>query len=163
MQSGTFPMFTEPVAVEDLISDCLAALEPLAAGRHVSLVGSVAAPAELTGSVRELDRAVTNVVANAIRHTDPGSRVEVAVDRRGSAVVVSVSDHCGGIAAADLPRVFDVGFHGDPSRTAADGRYAPAGLGLAITRGIVAAHGGTVDVVNVPGGCRFDLVIPLTA
>jgi signal transduction histidine kinase len=161
IQSGSFPMSRETVAVDDLVSDCLAALEPLAAARRVSLAGSVTAAAELTGSVRELDRAVTNVVANAISHTYPGGRVDVVVDRRTDAVVVSVTDRCGGIAAADLPRVFDVGFHGDPSRTAPDDQPAGAGLGLAITRGIVANHGGRVDVRNVPGGCRFELLIPL--
>jgi signal transduction histidine kinase len=161
IHSGTFPLSTEVFAVDDLVSDCMAALEPLAAARDVSLVGSVAQSTELTGSVRELDRALTNVVANAISHTDPGGRVQVVVDRHGDVVVVSVTDQCGGIAAADLPRVFEVGFHGDPSRTAADDQPAGAGLGLAITRGILAAHGGSVDVVNVPGGCCFNLVIPL--
>jgi signal transduction histidine kinase len=160
MHSGTFPMSMETIAVADLVSDCIAALMPLAVARGVSLTGCVSASAELTGSVRELDRAVTNVVANAIRHTEPGGRVQVAVDRRGEAVVVTVTDQCGGIRAADLPHVFDVGFHGGHAGTGFDGAPPGAGLGLAITRGIVAAHGGSAGVVNVPGGCRFELILP---
>jgi signal transduction histidine kinase len=72
---------------------------------------------------------------------------------------VSVRDECGGMSADALPRVFDVGFRGEAARpvSAESGR---AGLGLAITRGIVEAHEGTVDVENTPLGCEFRMQLP---
>jgi signal transduction histidine kinase len=70
-----------------------------------------------------------------------------------------VRDECGGIPADDLERVFDVGFRGEPARPQASGG---AGLGLAITRGIVEAYDGSVDVINVTDGCLFTVHLPLS-
>jgi signal transduction histidine kinase len=110
------------------------------------------------GDPDELTRAVTNLVDNAIRHTKPEEAVTVAVDRSADGgVSLAVSDACGGIPAEDLDRVFDVGWRGDAGRTPADGG---AGLGLAIARGIVESHDGTIAVSNVPGGCTFRIDLP---
>jgi signal transduction histidine kinase len=110
------------------------------------------------GDPDELTRAVTNLVDNAIRHTKPEEAVTVAVDRSADGdVTLAVSDACGGIPAEDLDRVFDIGWRGDAGRTPADGG---AGLGLAIARGIVESHDGTIAVSNVPGGCAFRIDLP---
>ena len=75
---------------------------------------------------------------------------------------LSVADCCGGIPADDLPRVFDVAFRGETARTpSAEG--AGAGLGLAIARGIVEAHEGSIGVVNSGAGCRFEIRLSLSA
>ncbi|WP_203790830.1 ATP-binding protein, partial [Paractinoplanes rishiriensis] len=72
-----------------------------------------------------------------------------------------VSDTCGGIQDDDLARVFDVAFRGERARTPDDRRTgAGGGLGLAIVRGLVEAHGGRVGVRNIVGGCRFELHLP---
>jgi signal transduction histidine kinase len=87
--------------------------------------------------------------------------VTVAGTSVDDAVVISVADRCGGIPAADLSRLFEVGWRGDPGR---GGKGQPgSGLGLAIVREVMDAHGGTVDVVNISGGCRFDLRLPAAA
>jgi signal transduction histidine kinase len=110
------------------------------------------------GDPDELTRAVTNLVDNAIRHTKPEETVTVSVDRSSDdEVSLAVTDACGGIAADDLDRVFDVGWRGDVGRTPTDGG---AGLGLAIARGIVESHAGTIAVSNVPGGCSFRIDLP---
>jgi len=83
--------------------------------------------------------------------------VTAVADGPGVAVV-SVEDGCGGIAEPDLARVFDLGWQSDAARTPQAG--GGAGLGLAIVRGMVEAHGGQVSVRNVPGGCRFELRLP---
>ena len=120
---------------------------------------------------RELSRAVSNLLLNAIQHTPAGSPITVSasvVDGRAS---IAVIDTGGGIDEDDLTRVFDPGWRGESARTpqpAAPSSIHPspssgAGLGLAIVRGIAVAHQGEVTVRNVPGGCRFDLILPARA
>ena len=93
------------------------------------------------------------------RQRDPAHRARPAVRLEGSRapdghVALAVIDGCGGIPAEHLDRVFDPGWRGSPSRGEADGG---AGLGLAITRGVVESHAGEISVRNVPGGCRFEV------
>lgn len=161
IQAGSAARQVESIPLGDLVSDCLAALEPLARSQGVRLSGRMISAAMVDGNGSELNRALTNLVVNALRHTESGGAVEVVLDATGDRATVSIRDECGGIAADDLPRVFDVGYRGEPARTphAAD-HPAGAGLGLAITRGIVDAHQGRVSVENVPNGCRFEMVLP---
>lgn len=163
IQAGTATGGAETVALDDLVSDGLAALAPLGAARGVELVGDVPAPVRVHGDSAALNRALTNLVANAIRHTAPGDRVRVEMTTvPGGWAEVDVTDGCGGIAPEHLDRVFDVGFRGEPARTPVDGPHdAGAGLGLAITRGIVESHQGTIAVENVGRGCRFRLRLPV--
>jgi len=210
IQAGAIATTPERISLDDLVSDLLAALDPLARARDVRLTGqSSRGAAAVKGNGAELNRAITNLVANAIRHTEPGGTVDVQVcadgvgfggaggaggagTRGGGAggegggaaggvgaegggaaggagaeaagagagprAEVAVRDECGGIPADDLARVFDVGFRGEPARTQESGG---AGLGLAITRGIVEAHDGSVEVANVAGGCLFTIRLPL--
>ncbi|TDW84119.1 signal transduction histidine kinase [Kribbella pratensis] len=110
------------------------------------------------GDPDELTRAVTNLVGNAIRHTSAGGTVTLTVDRElDGRVRLAVTDGCGGIPAADLERVFDVGWRGDEQRTPDVGG---GGLGLAIARGVVESHDGKIAVSNVDGGCAFEIDLP---
>ncbi|WP_134005757.1 cell wall metabolism sensor histidine kinase WalK [Kribbella sp. VKM Ac-2566] len=110
------------------------------------------------GDPDELTRAVTNLVGNAIRHTSAGGTVTLTVDRElDGRVRLAVTDGCGGIPAADLERVFDVGWRGDEQRTPDAGG---GGLGLAIARGVVESHDGKIAVSNVDGGCAFEIDLP---
>jgi signal transduction histidine kinase len=156
IQAGAFGRVTQPVQLDELVSDCVGALGPLAAAGGVVLAGSSERGVVVQGSAAELTRALTNVIANAIRHTPDGGRVDVLLSTGDGTAHVAVSDGCGGIAPEILPRVFDVGFRGSSARTTGtdDGR---AGLGLAVTRGIVEAHDGMVAVENTEVGCRFSL------
>ncbi|HEY7048134.1 MAG TPA: HAMP domain-containing sensor histidine kinase [Jatrophihabitantaceae bacterium] len=168
IQAGAIATMPERISLDDLVSDLLAALDPLARARDVRLTGQSSGAAAVKGNGAELNRAITNLVANAIRHTDPGGTVDVRVcvtgggpggaDGAGAGAEVAVRDECGGIPLDDLARVFDVGFRGEPARTQESGG---AGLGLAITRGIVEAHDGSVEVANVAGGCVFTIRLPL--
>jgi signal transduction histidine kinase len=110
------------------------------------------------GNPDELTRAVTNLVGNAIRHTSAGGTVTLTANREPDGRVrLAVTDGCGGIPAEDLDRVFDIGWRGDVQRTPSDGG---GGLGLAIARGVVESHAGTIAVSNVNGGCTFQLDLP---
>jgi signal transduction histidine kinase len=166
IQAGALRLSTERISVGDIVSDAVAALEPLAMAHGVKLTGSSSTPALVLGDSKELNRALTNIVVNAIRHTREGGTVRVEV--RPSAyedgtVEVAVADECGGIPPEQLGRVFEVGFRGEPART--PGRDIPggAGLGLAITRGIVEAHHGGVGVQNLDDGCQFAIRLPVAA
>lgn len=165
IHAGAFARDMDVIPLDDLLSDCIAALEPLAAAQRVELVGSTTGSVVVHGNGPELNRAVTNVVANAIRHTPSEGRVRVQLTTRewrgGRAAAVEVDDECGGISADDLPRVFDIGFRGEPARTPHAVHPAGAGLGLAIARGIIEAHAGAISVQNTGPGCRFTLVLPL--
>jgi signal transduction histidine kinase len=119
------------------------------------------------GDPDELTRAVTNLVGNAIRHTAPGGTVTVAVDRETDGRVrLAVTDGCGGIPDDDLERVFDIGWRGDEQRTpetGSDSHSSGGGLGLAIARGVVESHDGSIGVANVGGGCTFQIDLPPVA
>lgn len=150
----------ERLSLDDLVSDCIAALGPLASASGVRLSGAPGGGSSVAGNGQELNRALTNLIANAIRHTRAAGVVDVRVEMTPTHAEVVVADECGGIPADDLPRVFDVGFRGEPARTPhAD--HAGGGLGLAIARGIVEAHEGTVDVENTGVGCRFRVLLPV--
>ncbi|MCW2526739.1 MAG: hypothetical protein JWM76_1599 [Pseudonocardiales bacterium] len=164
IQAGALRLNTDRISLDDLVSDCIAALEPLASRHMVRLTGHTSGGAVITGDGRELNRALTNVVVNAIRHTRENGVVEIDVRMPSPGVAeVAVHDECGGIAPEEIARVFDVGFRGEPARTPSPDLPGGAGLGLAITRGIVEAHDGTVAVDNVGEGCRFTLRLPVAA
>lgn len=158
VQAGAFGREIEPISLRDLVSDCVASLEPLANAKQIEIIGPVESAAIVVGSIGELNRALTNVLANAIRHTPESGRVEVrlATPVLGQAELC-ILDECGGIDADALPRVFDPGYRGGPARRADDGG---AGLGLAIAQGIVEAHRGQVHVDNIGAGCQFRFVLP---
>jgi signal transduction histidine kinase len=163
IQAGALRLGNERVSLDDIVSDCIAALEPLARTHQVTLSGSSTGSVVVVGDGRELNRAVTNLIVNAIRHTREDGVVRVAVhaaDADAGQVEVTVADECGGIPDDELARVFDIGFRGEPARTPDPGVPGGAGLGLAITRGIVEAHHGTVEVANVGSGCRFTVRLP---
>lgn len=112
----------------------------------------------VTGNGDELTRLIGNLVGNAVRHTAPGGAVVVRAHRSPDGrTQLSVLDECGGIAEPDLHRVFEAGWRADPERSGAD---AGAGLGLAIAKGIVESHAGSISVVNVEGGCCFEVALP---
>lgn len=161
IQAGAFSKEMEMLSMDDLVSDCIAALTPLATANRVALCGSPGGGAAIAGNGPELNRALTNLIANAIRHTREDGTVDVHVCvLAGAQVEVVVCDECGGIPPADLGRVFEVGFRGEPARTPHTDHTASGGVGLAITRGIVEAHEGTVDVENTADGCRFRVLLP---
>jgi signal transduction histidine kinase len=160
VQAGVPNQRTDRVDLGRAVGVCVAGLEPLASNKGVDLGVRVAAPYVVRGSTDELCRALTNVIANAIRHTPGGGRVDVHLAGADTGFAeITVSDECGGIPEDALPRVFDVGYRGDNARGAEDGG---AGLGLAITRGIVHAHLGSVSVINAGNGCCFRILLPTT-
>ncbi|WP_426368162.1 sensor histidine kinase [Streptomyces sp. E-08] len=159
IHAGALELSPSRFSLRDLAADALLGAGPVARERGVRLFGEDIAHVPVDVDGKEMTRVLANLLVNAIRHTPADGTVAVAVDRRADAAVLSVTDGCGGIPEEDLPRVFDTGWRGSPARTPPAG----AGLGLAIVRGIVEAHAGRAEVRNVPGGCRFEVTLPLAA
>ncbi|GIF20028.1 two-component system sensor histidine kinase BaeS [Actinoplanes tereljensis] len=105
-----------------------------------------------------LRQAIGNLTSNAVRHSAPGRPVRLLARRVGDTVTIAVTDQGPGIAAADLPLVFERFWRAEKSRNRQTGG---SGLGLAITRKLAEAHGGTVAVTSPPGeGATFTLHLP---
>jgi signal transduction histidine kinase len=112
------------------------------------------------GDAIRLKQAVINLVDNAIKYNRPGGSVVLGISRRGDKVVIEVRDTGPGIAAEDVPLIFDRFYRVDKSRSRAAGG---SGLGLAIVRKIAEDHGGMVEVESVVGqGSAFRLILPVS-
>lgn len=156
LQAPGRALHTETVSLTDLVSDVIAHLRPVADRAGIRLEGVAAASVEARLDAREVTRAVTNLVENALRHTPAGESVTVRVADEGGTAVVGVADACGGIPPDHLAHVFEPGWRGTEAR----GSNAGAGLGLAIVREVAHGHGGVVRVRNSGPGCVFELRLP---
>jgi len=167
IQAGVLTITPETFDLGDLISEALATADPVARAHRVLLRGEATDPIEVTADPAGLSRVLSNLLVNAIRHTPSDGIVEVAARRRPGGVELAVTDQCGGLSPETLERAFDVAWRGEAARTPNDPRTGNAlgrgaGLGLAIVRGIVEAHSGTVAVTNLSdhAGCRFSVILP---
>ncbi|MFI0470638.1 sensor histidine kinase [Saccharopolyspora sp. 5N102] len=160
IQSGTLRLAPRMVALDDLISDEVAALEVVAGDRGISLRARTIEPIVVNVDDRAFTRVFNNLLGNAIRYAPEGSTVTVDIRAVAGWAAVAVSDECGGIPESDLASVFDMGWRGEDRRTRGS---SGGGLGLAIVQGLVQAHNGNVSVRNVPGGCCFEVRLPLPA
>jgi signal transduction histidine kinase len=158
INTGALHLTRASVPLGDVVSDAIASAAPLAAGRGIRIVAAESGWPTVSASEPELSRVVANLLINSVRYTPPDGTIHIDGGRDRDDVWLAVSDTCGGIPEADLPRVFDVAFRGSRART--PGEEAGGGLGLAIVRGLVEAHGGRVQAGNVNGGCRFEIRLP---
>jgi signal transduction histidine kinase len=159
LQSATLGLTMEQVSLADLLSDTVAATDAVARTRGVRLAGTADGQVPAEVDPREISRALTNLVVNAVRHTPADGTVHVQALREGDDAVIRVRDGCGGLSDDDLARVFEAGWRGTAARTPGIGEGA--GLGLAIVRGVAEAHGGSVSVENLGDGCCFELRVPV--
>jgi two-component system OmpR family sensor kinase len=138
------------VLAADACSDAVAT-EP---GRPVTLDAS--GPVVVEGDAHHLRQAIANLVTNALRHTPPGTPIEVGAQARDGQATVTVRDHGPGFDEEARRHLFDRFWRADPSRTGGG-----AGLGLSIVAGIAAEHGGEATAENAPGGgALFTLRLP---
>lgn len=163
--AGALRLTLAEVGLPEVVEQTVDGQQQLARQRGVALRSYVHGWPVVLGSDPELARVVRNLVSNAVRHTPPGGAIAVHVGTAGSQAVLAVDDACGGIPAEELSRVFDIAFRGTSARTPHGDGDGPAsgGLGLAIAKGLVEAHGGTITVHNQPPGCRFEVRLPLAA
>ena len=172
IHAGQLVVEPQPIVVGDLVSEAIAAADPVARARRVTLGGEVPHGLQVAADPAGLSRVLANLIVNGIRHTPADGTVHVAARTVAGGVELAVTDGCGGIPDEARGRLFDVGYRGTSARTPEsplqDVHTARAGLGLAIVKGIVEAHHGQVGVDNVGTptgsalGCRFRVVLPST-
>lgn len=152
--AGELRLRPEPVDAGELLAQVAGSADHTAATISVVTSGDL----RLRADPVRLRQAVGNLVTNAVRHTPPSGRITLLARRAGDEVVIEVSDTGGGIAPEDLPHVFNRFWRADRSRSRATGGR---GLGLAIARQLVEAHGGTISVTSTLGaGTTFRLSLP---
>ena len=159
LQGGDLNWTLEQIDLEDLVAETVAAMQPQAEARMVmvNVLRDDTMPRALA-QPEKVQRVLFNLIQNAIRHTPPDGSVTVRAERIGGAVEVEVADTGGGIPDAQREQVFEPFFRGDSSRTE-DG----AGLGLAISRAIVEAHGGRIWFAPSDVGARVRFRLPAAA
>ena len=157
--AGQLRLHPEPLDAAELAGHVAAAHADRAAAAGVALTTSAGGGTALTADPVRLRQVVGNLVTNAIRHTPPGGRVTIHVSSTVDTVTLAVADTGTGIAAEDLPHVFDRFWRAEKSRNRQTGG---SGLGLAIVRHLVQAHGGTVTVESeVDTGSTFTVRLPV--
>ena len=147
----------EPLNLRDLVVRVLADLGPVAADRSLTIVG--AKVAWVAADADKLERALRNLVQNAITATSDDGVIQIRIVEHDGAAALSVSDNGAGIAAEHLPHVFDRFYRVDPARSRAGGG---TGLGLTIVRSVAETHGGSVQARRADlGGAEIEIRLPL--
>jgi signal transduction histidine kinase len=159
LEAGGLRLEISPNSISDLLSDTIESFSALAEHRKVSLEGSAEPGIDpVVMDAQQIGRVLSNLLGNALRHTPSGGTVKVRAKRSWEGIRVEICDTGEGISARDLPHVFDRFYRGEKSRSRATGG---AGLGLAIAKGIVEAHGGTIGAESsVDEGTRFFFTLP---
>ena len=143
-----------------MVQDVVQKFEAPAQSNGIVLAGEIAPTAPFVyGDVALIERALENLLDNAIRHTPAGGRISLTVAPKPGAVAVEIRDTGTGIPAGDIPHIFDRFYRVDKSRNQDSGG---AGLGLAIVKRIVDMHSGQIDVSSRLGsGTCFVIRLPL--
>lgn len=158
LDAGDFDLQLGTHDLAEVIRGALTFMAPLAAERGHTLVEALQ-----TVRVRmDADRmrsVLTNLLTNAMKHNPPGRTVRVSLSKEGRDAVIRVADDGCGISAEVLPKIFDRFVRGDAARSGGEGS---TGLGLAITKAIVEAHGGSLSVTS-DGATGSEFVVRLLA
>jgi two-component system, OmpR family, sensor histidine kinase KdpD len=160
IEDGALKPEKELYMIPELIQDVLGRLKPLLHGRIVQTqVSTDLPPVEL--DYMQIDQVLTNLIENAVRYTPKDSPIEVSAHCAGAQIVISVADRGPGIPSGDLDRVFDK-FYRVLNGKHATGHPTGSGLGLAVCKGLVEAHGGRIWAESREGGGVVFLVsLPL--
>ena len=157
IDAGALTLQIEPTNLGGLVASTLRTLAPEAAVKDVSLEAHVDPGATVDIAPDKIARVLTNLIANAVRHAS--ERVLVLVENRAGALTVHVEDDGDGLDGDAPVRMFDRFWRSDRARAGSG-----AGLGLAIARGLIEAHGGTIWAENrEQGGARVSFTLPTAA
>jgi two-component system OmpR family sensor kinase/two-component system sensor histidine kinase BaeS len=168
-ETGQLPLHPTRFLLADLIHDLTSSFSSQAASQSIDLKTSIADPnQQLTADYDRLNQVLSNLISNALRHTPNGGTISIHAnsidDKTGNLnykLQIAIQDTGEGIPAENLPFIFDRFWRGDKSRV----ERTHSGLGLAITKQLIHAHGGTIEVQSdgLPGkGTTFTIKLPHT-
>ena len=159
IESGKLALEPEDVDLADLATHSVEVLRPAADARGIDLRLDAHPIPTMTGDPARLGQLLDNLVSNAVKFTEDGGRVVVALGVTGEDLVLAVSDNGIGIPVAEQRRLFDRFFR---ATTAQDRAIEGTGLGLTIVHAIVRAHGGAIEVTSDEGqGTTFRVRLPI--
>jgi two-component system OmpR family sensor kinase len=157
LDAGQEPMKRARFDLSRTARECIERVRPLAEERGIQIHCDGPAVA-CDGDAERLAEVITHLLTNAIEYNQDHGEVRVTTQAQGGQVVLAVADTGEGIAADDLPHIFERFYRAGKSRASAPGR---AGLGLAISKAIMAAHGGSIEATSQPGaGAIFTIRLP---
>lgn len=157
LDSGATVQRINVARLDELLLNAVSSVQSMARERKIEWNITVAdVPVEIHCDAGLLTRALTNILDNAVKFSREGGKIEVWMELADSTVTVGCRDHGSGIAAFDLPHVFDRFYRADRSRATPG-----TGLGLSIVRGVVQSHGGRVDIESIPSqGTTVRIALP---
>jgi heavy metal sensor kinase len=158
LDAGQEPVRRHGCNLAEIAAETVDLLRPIAAQKNIQIHADLTS-AEGQGDAERLTQAMTNLLTNAIEYNFDGGEVFVTTNRyEGGSVALTVANTGPGISGEDLPRIFDRFHRADKARGGAAGH---SGLGLAITKAIVQAHGGSITAQSEPGkGATFTVILP---
>jgi signal transduction histidine kinase len=158
LESGDLRWTIENVRLDELVQETIDAMRPQADASSVSMRAELSPHLAARANPEQIQRVLFNLLQNAIRHTPADGSITVRTERTASdQIEIEVADTGEGIPAAERSQVFDAFFQGGDRAARTDGS---AGLGLAISRAIVEAHGGRIWLEEAPLGTRVRLSLP---
>jgi len=161
LESGALAVKRQWLPLEEIVGSALTRLESQLEGRPVRTDLPADLPLVSVDAVL-LEQVFVNLLENAAKYTPPGSAIEIVARAGDGAVAIDVADRGPGITSGDESRLFEKFFRGRNTGNTGWTGSAGAGLGLAICRGVISAHGGTIAAANRPGGgAAFRMVLPI--
>jgi len=158
MNAGVARPDISDVDISRMVKDGCELFQPVAIDKQVTLKFEAPPVTSLPGDLKKLQRALANLLDNALKNTPPGGTVSVSVETDNDQVRISVDDTGVGITEDELPHIFNRFYRGDNSRSGVG-----SGLGLSLTQAIVRLHGGNIMVSSFPSrGSSFMIVLPLS-
>ena len=161
IESGQIKLTLERLRLRRVVADVLALAKSQRPDADISFTNKIPDSLVVEADRIRLEQILHNTIDNAVKFNRPGGSVCVSAEEKDGRVAVSIEDTGTGIAAVDLPRVFERLYRGDKSRSR---KTEGAGLGLAIVKHLVHAHGGELTVASELGqGSRFTFTLPMAA
>jgi signal transduction histidine kinase len=159
LQAGRLPIEREPVALEDLVGRAVRKMRPkLAESGHTITLRLPAGKVPVVADALRIEQVLDNLLENAERYSEPTSPVEVSLLAEDGQALISVTDRGNGLTPAELDQIFEPFYRGPNAKQSG---IRGAGLGLAICRGIVEAHGGRIWGETGHDRTTFALTLPL--